>query len=381
MTMKCAEMGRNPAQLVADWLAGGRSPLLPQAAGGSVTFTQSGRAAILLAARLWRISDADEVLVPAYNCGSEISPLIATGARVSMYRVDGNARIDLADLRRRITDRTRLVHVIHYFGRPTDLTELAAFCRERNIKLLEDCALSLFSGNTGSAGDAAIFSFYKTLPTCAGGALVLRDPSQPSCLVLDANRPKQTARDALSLLKKWAKASLKLSPPTLRNSSTKSETPGPLSPSLPDIPIDYYCDADATVCRGARVTLGAVRRTNIESVVRKRRNNYELLRRSLSGTKNTSLLWNEPLDDPEICPLGLPLLVRNKTQWCEQLNASGIEVSPWWSGCHRGLNWNEYPEALDLKARLILLPVHQNLDARHMEHVAHKVRSLALILE
>src|SRR4051812_21593756 len=107
MTVKCAEMGRSPAQIFADWLAGGRSPSLAQAGDGTVIFTQSGRAAILLAARLWQISEADEVLVPAYNCGSEISPLIATGARVSMYRVDSNAQIDFADLCKRITDRTR----------------------------------------------------------------------------------------------------------------------------------------------------------------------------------------------------------------------------------------------------------------------------------
>jgi RNA polymerase sigma factor (sigma-70 family) len=36
---------------------------------------------------------------------------------------------------------------------------------ERNIKLLEDCALSLFSGDTGRYGDAAIFSFRKSLPS------------------------------------------------------------------------------------------------------------------------------------------------------------------------------------------------------------------------
>lgn len=376
MIVQCAEMSRNPAQLFADWAAGGIAPSLSQMSGGKIAFTQSGRTAILLVSRLWGISEADEVLVPAYNCGSEISPLIATGARVSMYRVDGEARIDMADLRQRITERTRLILVIHYFGKPTELMDLPTLCSKRNIKLLEDCALSLFSGQTGRTGNAAIFSFYKTLPTCRAGALVLRDGTQLPCRALKRNEPQRTARDALSLMTKWARSSLRLCWHPLRNSSVTSLIPAQHNSLLPDIPSEYYCSRAATVHRGPRLALGAVRRINIGEVVRKRRDNYELLRRRLFGTKNISLLWNEPLDN-EICPLGLPLLVSNRTRWCEQLNASGIAVTRWWSGCHRGLDWSEYSDALDLKERLILLPVHQQLNTPHMEYIAQTVQSLA----
>src|SRR5262249_14393583 len=138
-------------------------------------FTQSGRAAILLAAKTWGIGKDDEVLVPAYNCGSDVSPWIASGAHVSMYRVDACARIDLEDLLCRINARTRVVHVTHYFGHPANIGELAGICRERNVKLLEDCALALLSNLTGLTGDAAIFSLQKSLPACDGGILTLRD--------------------------------------------------------------------------------------------------------------------------------------------------------------------------------------------------------------
>jgi dTDP-4-amino-4,6-dideoxygalactose transaminase len=70
-------------------------------------------------------------------------------------------------------------------------------------------------------------------------------------------------------------------------------------------------------------------------------------------------------------------VIRNKSSWCEKLNGLGIPVSPWWSGCHRGLDWSEYPEALALKAHVILLPVHQGLDTRQIEYIARSVRSLA----
>ena len=379
MTMYCGEMGRSPAQLFTDWLSGGTAPSIPQTADRSVTFTQSGRTAILLAARAWKIGEKDEVLVPSYNCGSEISPFFATGAHVSMYRVDSQAQIDLADLRRRITERTRLIHVIHYFGRPAELGDLASFCRQRNIKLLEDCALSLFSNGTGRLGDAAIFSFYKTLPTCAGGALVLRDPQAIRDCALQPSAFPQTMHDVLSLIKKWTGASLKRLPTTAH---TRSE-PEPLdtyNSSLPEIPADYYCDKNAIVRHGSRITLGLLKCTDIEHVVRRRQENYNLLQHLLSDAHGFSFLWKEKIVDHDVCPLGLPLLVRDKLHWCERLKASGIAVSPWWVGCHEGLNWREFPEALALKRELILLPVHQYLTTRHMQYIARVVRSLATTL-
>jgi perosamine synthetase len=379
--MYCGEMGRSPAKLFTDWLSGGTAPSIPQMTGRSVTFTQSGRSAILLAARMWNIGEKDEVLVPSYNCGSEISPFIAMGARVSMYRIDSKAQIDLADLRRRVTERTKLIQAIHYFGYPAELGDLASFCRERNIKLLEDCALSLFTNETGRLGDAAIFSFYKTLPTCAGGALVLQDPLALRNCALQTSALPQTMHGVLSLTKKWAGASLNLSPTTSSRTYSGQEPSDKYDSSLPDIPADYYCEKDAIVHRGSRIPLGLLKCTDIEGVVRRRQENYNLLRQLLSDSDGLSILWNERIADRDVCPLGLPVLVRNKSQWCKSLNAAGIVVSPWWVGCHRGLNWHEFPEALSLKAQLILLPVHQHLDARHMEYIAHQVHSLASIIE
>jgi perosamine synthetase len=379
MTMYCGEMGRSPAQLFADWLSGGTAPSIPQAAERSVIFTQSGRTAILLAARAWKIGEQDEVLVPSYNCGSEISPFFATGARVSMYRVDSKAQIDIADLRRRITERTKLVHVIHYFGRPSELGDLASFCRERNIKLLEDCALSLFTNSTGRLGDAAIFSFYKTLPTCAGGALVLRDAHAIRDSVLQKSAATQTMHDVLSLTKKWAGAPIKRLPTESPHSG--SAPMDNCESSLPKMPADYYCDKNAVVRQGSRIPLGLLKSTDIEHVVRRRQENYNLLRHLLSDAHGFSLLWSEQIVDHDVCPLGLPVLVKKKSQWCQRLNASGIAVSPWWVGCHEGLNWQEFPEALALKGELILLPVHQYLKPRHMEYIARVARSLTAMIK
>ena len=75
---------------------------------------------------------------------------------------------DFDEIRDMITDQTKAIYLIHYLGFPGPVEELLELCKERNIYLIEDCALSLFSCVSdkplGSYGHASIFSLYKSLP-------------------------------------------------------------------------------------------------------------------------------------------------------------------------------------------------------------------------
>jgi perosamine synthetase len=369
----CGEIGRSPVQLVADWLRGGGSPEFSHEASQKAIFTQSGRAAVWLTARLWKIGNNDEILVPAYNCGSEISPIIATGARVKMYRVDSSAQIDLGDVVPRMTSRTRLVYVTHYFGRPNLIGELAAICRERNVKVIEDCALSLFSRTTGCAGDAVIFSLRKSLPASDGGVLLLRDLDCAGTGFTERPALGSIARGALSLVKKWSQSSIW--PLAARHREGAEMRPGD---SLPDLPASYYWPAGAVACGASRFALGLLARTDPKEVIRRRRENYLRLRARVSGVSGLRFLWKEDLLADGLCPLGLPVLVDDRRRWWRALNSAGVEVSCWWEGYHRGLDWSEFPEARTLKDHLLLLPVHQGLSGRHMDYIADVVHSFSV---
>jgi dTDP-4-amino-4,6-dideoxygalactose transaminase len=288
-----------------------------------------------------------------------------------MYSVDNSAKIDVDDLLNRMTSNTRVVVVTHYFGRPSELGQLAEFCSERQIMLLEDCALSLFSKGIGHLGDAAIFSPRKSIAACDGGVLALRDA--PGELLLKHPAPLETTRSALSQIKKWMQQWL----PALRRSASDNDTSGVCSnPSLPDLPESYYWNDDSVVRKGSRLGLGALNRVNAVEVVSKRRANYALLRQSLSDLPGMRFLWEAESLADGICPLGVPVLVNNRRQWWRRLNAAGVVVSCWWEGYHRAIDWSEFPEARMLKDRLILLPVHQGLGRQHMQYIAETVRDI-----
>ena len=147
------------------------------------------------------------MLVPAYNCGAEVDPFLWSGAQTILYRVDCNLKIDIEDIYRRVTDVTRLIYISHFFGWLQDISALVEWCKKRNIYVVEDYALSLFaedsSGSAGPIGDAAIFSFVKSLPTPDGGALVVKKAFWKEWKLKKRSSIRMTLRNCLPLLKKW----------------------------------------------------------------------------------------------------------------------------------------------------------------------------------
>jgi selenocysteine lyase/cysteine desulfurase len=148
----------------------------PQFAARNVAFTQSCRTAIALLAAASGLEPGDEVLLSAYNCGTEVDALLAAGLQVRCIECDEQGFLPIDRLKDEIGPRTRAIYVIHLFGWPHPLEEIDDWRKQRGLVLLEDCALALFSETDdgvplGTCGDASVFSFPKTLPTPDGGAL------------------------------------------------------------------------------------------------------------------------------------------------------------------------------------------------------------------
>jgi len=124
-----------------------------------------------------------EVIVPANTFWA--TPLAARKAGANIIYADCNRDdlcLSLEDLQRKVTRRTKAVCVVHIGGHIAfEIEPIAAFCRERDIALVEDCAHvhgGSWDGKTGGHyGFAGAYSFYatKTMPTGEGGMVVSRD--------------------------------------------------------------------------------------------------------------------------------------------------------------------------------------------------------------
>ena len=139
-------------------------------------FFHLGREALLHGLRLLDIEPGSAIVVPAYMCDSNISPLRQLGYKVIFVDINNDLSNNLEDIEFAIRKyNAKAVLAVHYFGFPSNIDELAKLCRLLQIKLIEDCAHSLLTKingvPVGSSGHVGIYSMRKTLPVPDGGAL------------------------------------------------------------------------------------------------------------------------------------------------------------------------------------------------------------------
>lgn len=89
------------------------------------------------------------------------------GARAVLADIDPlTLQLDPADVRRRLTARTRAVIPVHFAGAPVDLDAIQEAVGGRNVAIVEDAAHALgtsYRGHEiGSQSRAAVFSFHPT---------------------------------------------------------------------------------------------------------------------------------------------------------------------------------------------------------------------------
>jgi dTDP-4-amino-4,6-dideoxygalactose transaminase len=141
----------------------------------------SGTSALLVALMGLGVGPGDEVIVPGYTFIASISSIIYARAVPILAEVDRTLNLDPADVKRKITPRTKALMVVHMLGNPARLDELKAIADEHKLLLIEDCAQAFgarYKGRAvGSMGDVGTYSFniFKTITAGDGGMVVTRD--------------------------------------------------------------------------------------------------------------------------------------------------------------------------------------------------------------
>ena len=137
-------------------------------------------AALDLALKLLDVNHGHEVIVPTMTFVSTAHCVAYRLAMPVFADVDPHTlSLDLEDVRRKITSRTRAIIPVHYSGRPIDLDALKEIAG--GIPIIEDCAHATgarYKGRSvGSIGDIGCFSFHavKNLAMGDGGALTLNN--------------------------------------------------------------------------------------------------------------------------------------------------------------------------------------------------------------
>ena len=142
----------------------------------------SGTAALEIAIKSLNLKKGDEIIIPTFSIISTALCVIKFGLKPVL--VDSNLstwNMDVDEVIKKITTRTKAIIVTHIYGFPVDMSKILKIARKKRIRIVEDAAEMIgqtyYNKKCGSFGDISTFSFYanKHVTTGEGGMILTNE--------------------------------------------------------------------------------------------------------------------------------------------------------------------------------------------------------------
>ena len=131
----------------------------------------NGTDALQIALMALDIKQGDEVIIPAFSYIAVAEVVCLLGATPVFVDVDLDYfQLDITLVKQAITDKTKAIIPVHLFGQSAFLEDLLVIAKEKNIRIIEDCAQAMggqyhFQNQIksfGTFGDIGCTSFFPT---------------------------------------------------------------------------------------------------------------------------------------------------------------------------------------------------------------------------
>src|SRR2546428_8254209 len=146
--------------------------------------TNTGTAALHVALLALEIGPGDEVITTPLSCIHSANPILFQGARPAFADVHPETyNVEMGEVEKRITSKTKAILSVHLFGHPVDLDPLLDLASRRGLPVIEDASQAtgaLYKGRrVGGFGRVGCFSLYanKIVTSGEGGMIVTQDPA------------------------------------------------------------------------------------------------------------------------------------------------------------------------------------------------------------
>lgn len=130
-----------------------------------------------------RLKPGDEYITTSVAFPTTVNPGVMYGMKPVFIDAEVDTlNIDVSQIEKVITKKTKLIMIAHTLGQPFDLGTIIKLCKKYNLWLIEDCCDGLGSKYNkkivGSFGDISTFSFYPAhhITMGEGGAIVTNNP-------------------------------------------------------------------------------------------------------------------------------------------------------------------------------------------------------------
>jgi dTDP-4-amino-4,6-dideoxygalactose transaminase len=129
--------------------------------------TTSGTHALEMAMMLLHLQPGEEVITPSFTFVSTANAILRAGGKPVFCEInDRTLTVDVNDVDKRITPRTRAIVPVHYAGVSAEMDELCTIAERYNLQIIEDAAQGVnaqYKGKyLGTIGNMGAYSFHET---------------------------------------------------------------------------------------------------------------------------------------------------------------------------------------------------------------------------
>ena len=138
----------------------------------------SGTAGLKCALKAVGVSNGDEVITQSFNFIATVESIIDCGAKPVICGVDKNLHLDLTDLEKKITKRTKAIIIVHMLGMGGPINEINSIKKKFSLPIIEDNCEAIGGKYKnkflGAIGDLGVMSFdHGKMIACGEGGMVL----------------------------------------------------------------------------------------------------------------------------------------------------------------------------------------------------------------
>ena len=140
----------------------------------------NGTDALILALKCLGIKKGDEVIVPVNSFIASAAAVVACGATPIFVDICACLNLDILEVEKKITKKTKVIMTVPYAGRPiSSMSYLKKIAKTNNIKIVEDAAQSFGASfeekYAGTFGDIGCFSLHplKNFNVFGDGGLIV----------------------------------------------------------------------------------------------------------------------------------------------------------------------------------------------------------------
>ena len=125
----------------------------------------NGTDALEIAINSLNIKKESEIIVPVNTWISTAEAVVNNNYKLVFCDINSeDYTINLNDLKKKITKKTKAIIPVHLYGNPANIFGIKKIIKKKNINIIEDCAQAhgskLKNKHVGTFGDAGTFSFF-----------------------------------------------------------------------------------------------------------------------------------------------------------------------------------------------------------------------------